>query len=131
MPDFAKVISKARAPQQNHSAGDAIVVDLVHLSRQSLGDRALETELLGLFERQAAQIVERLTSLDLENKYRADLAHTLKGSARTIGAFGVADAAEAYENAARQNAADLDLELEAVDRAVEKARKAIGELLMV
>ena len=76
-------------------------IDLVHLSRQTLGDRALEVELLALFERQAAQIMERLNDCakDSDRRWRRDLAHTLKGSARAIGANRVAAAAHTYEEA--------------------------------
>ena len=74
-------------------------IDLVHLSRQTLGDRELEVELLGLFERQALQIMERLASATGERSWRRDLAHTLKGSARAIGATKVAATAQVYETA--------------------------------
>ncbi len=77
--------------------------DLVHLSRQTMGDRELEQEVLSLFERQAAQIGARLTTLESSPDHgaRADLAHKLKGSARAVGAFSVAHAAENYEHSAR------------------------------
>ena len=77
--------------------------DLVHLSRQTMGDRELEQEVLTLFERQAQHIGGRLTSLEAGANHvtRADLAHKLKGSARAVGAFAVASAAENYEHSAR------------------------------
>jgi HPt (histidine-containing phosphotransfer) domain-containing protein len=84
-------------------------IDLVHLARQTMGDRALEVELLALFDRQAAQIAQKLGAQDSDATqdsnaaagWRADLAHKLKGSARAIGAHGVAAAAENYEHCAR------------------------------
>ena len=73
-------------------------IDLVHLSRQTLGDRTLEVELLRLFDRQCAQIVAKLETIGVsETGIRHDLAHTLKGSARAVGANAVAAAAELYE----------------------------------
>jgi HPt (histidine-containing phosphotransfer) domain-containing protein len=84
--------------------GTKAAIDLVHLSRQTLGDAALEAELLRLFDRQAQQLAARLAALPLEDgesPWRAELAHTLMGSARAIGAFDLADAAEAYEKACR------------------------------
>ncbi|MCW2317039.1 HPt (histidine-containing phosphotransfer) domain-containing protein [Rhodoblastus acidophilus] len=77
--------------------------DLVHLSRQTMGDRALEHEVLALFERQANHIGGKLTTLESgsDHSIRADLAHKLKGSARAVGAFAVAKAAENYEHSAR------------------------------
>ncbi len=56
-------------------------VDLVHLARQTLGDRALEREVLGLFLVQARALYAQLESVS-EETLRHDLAHTLKGSAR-------------------------------------------------
>lgn len=106
-------------------------IDLIHLARQTLGDRDLETELLGLFRRQARQIVERL-SADLPSDsvpWRADLAHTLKGSARAIGATRVAIKAEIYEVQARDGKADLKPALTALKSAVDEASHAIADLL--
>jgi len=106
-------------------------VDLVHLSRQTLGDAALETELLTLFDRQAQQFAARLGQpmRPDESRWRADLAHTLKGSALAIGAFGVGRAAQAYEDAARAETADLPLRLARLDAAIGAARRVIAELL--
>ena len=104
-------------------------IDLVHLARQTFGERDLEAELLRLFDGQAAQIIARLADPGMaEGRWRADLAHTLKGSARAIGAFDVAAAAEAYEAAAAAGA-DLDAAHAALAAATAAAHKAIGELL--
>ncbi|MGO8739494.1 Hpt domain-containing protein [Rhodoblastus sp.] len=78
-------------------------IDLVHLARQTMGDRELETELLGLFDRQATQIAEKLKT-PVAGAASADLAHKLKGSARAVGAHAVAIAADHYEHAARAGA---------------------------
>lgn len=67
-------------------------VDLVHLARQTLGDRALEREVLGLFKVQAKAIFAQLQAVT-QKQARLDLAHTLKGSARAVGAWQVAEAA--------------------------------------
>ena len=104
-------------------------IDLVPLSRQTFGGRDLEAELLRLFDRQSSQIVARLTDGPVsEARWRAELAHTLKGSARAVGAFGVAAAAEAYELDARAGA-DLGKALSTLTAAVEATRGAIAELL--
>ncbi len=108
---------------------DGRAIDLVHLSRQTFGERDLESELLRLFDRQSKQIVDRLTEGPVtEARWRADLAHTLKGSARAVGAFGVAAAAEAYELDARAGA-DLTRALATLKASVDAAHTAIGELL--
>lgn len=71
-------------------------VDLAHLSRQTMGDRALEQEVLGLFVQQAMAVREQIGSADTASRLR--LAHTLKGSARSVGAGPLASCAEAIES---------------------------------
>ncbi|RCS25272.1 histidine kinase [Phyllobacterium salinisoli] len=71
-------------------------IDLVHLARQTLGDRALEAEVLALFSRQAGGVASRIGQVT--GKERGLLAHSLKGSARSIGAFRVAELAEKIES---------------------------------
>lgn len=60
-----------------------------------MDDRALEQEVLGLFAQQIASAQADLLATD--NAGRLRIAHTLKGSARGIGAFALADCAEAIE----------------------------------
>ncbi len=74
-------------------------IDLVHLSRYTGGDEALNAEVLTLFVGQAEQLIARLRiSFD-----KGDLpgwrqtTHTLKGAARGVGAFELGDAAAAAE----------------------------------
>ena len=73
-------------------------IDLVHLSRMTLGDRALEREVLSLFERQIGLLMERIESATAP--VAAAAAHTLKGSASGVGAFALARAAAQVEAAA-------------------------------
>ena len=72
-------------------------LDLVHLARQTGGDRVLETEILQLFRQQiglcAGQL--RMTS----GSERKLIAHTMKGSARAVGAFGLSRIASQIEDA--------------------------------
>ncbi len=71
-------------------------VDLVHLSRQTMGDRDLEREVLALFEHQSLAMLQRLREATSARSW-TEAAHTLKGSARGIGAFEVASVAEQLE----------------------------------
>jgi HPt (histidine-containing phosphotransfer) domain-containing protein len=71
-------------------------IDLSHLSRQTMGDRDLEREVLTLFLNQARIVDDRMDAATLPE--RVMLAHGLKGSARSIGAFRVADIADAVEH---------------------------------
>ena len=73
-----------------------IAFNTEHLSRQTMGDRDLQREILLLFVRQSQKFVELLGNATLNE--RRNLAHTLKGSARAVGAFAVADASELVES---------------------------------
>lgn len=70
-------------------------VDLVHLARQTMGDRALEQEVLALFVQQAMTVRDQMASATVAERLR--LAHTLKGSARSVGAGRIAECAEQIE----------------------------------
>ena len=77
------------------------ILDLDHLARYTMGDSALEQEVLGLFIGQVPETVAMLRdSGDAEAWMRA--AHTIKGSARAVGAWKLADAAERAESRVRQ-----------------------------
>lgn len=102
-----------------------VVIDREHLARMTFGDLSLERELLELFDRQAAVLLERMRTTD--GAAVAALAHTLKGSALGIGALGVAQTAVAVEQAREPVAMRAALERLAV--AIEAARAHIGALL--
>lgn len=104
-------------------------IDLVHLARMTLGDRSLEREVLQLFDRQAELLVARLATA--EAGAVGTLAHTLKGSARGIGAWRVARAAEALEQAASGDVAALPISKQRVATAAADARAMIADLLQV
>ncbi|MEX6506666.1 Hpt domain-containing protein [Jiella sp. M17.18] len=70
-------------------------IDLVHLARQTAGDRTLEVEVLGLLIRQIELVGRRLDDSGVEESRQ--IAHALKGSARNVGAFRLADAAGRFE----------------------------------
>ena len=71
-------------------------VDLVHLSRYTLGDRALEREMLELFCTQSAVYLERLSQAHTDREWK-EAAYSLKGSAQAIGAWRAAEAARQAE----------------------------------
>jgi HPt (histidine-containing phosphotransfer) domain-containing protein len=100
-------------------------IDLAHLQRMTLGDSSLEREVLAMFAAQAAGLMDNLVKLPPDV---AELAHTLKGSARAIGAFRVADAAEWLETAVRDHS-DAAKALMALNDAVAEARSAIDRIL--
>jgi HPt (histidine-containing phosphotransfer) domain-containing protein len=89
-------VAKPLEPKPAVAAG-ACAIDVEHLARMTLGERSLEREVLELFDRQAEMLLPRIRRG--EPALAAASAHTLKGSAVGIGAFGVARAAEAVEQA--------------------------------
>jgi HPt (histidine-containing phosphotransfer) domain-containing protein len=100
-------------------------IDIAHLKRMTLGDAGLEQEVLAMFAGQAARLIDALAGLPPE---AAALAHTLKGSARAIGAFQVADAAEALE-AALAGVGEPAEAMAELKQAIAQARTAIDAML--
>jgi HPt (histidine-containing phosphotransfer) domain-containing protein len=96
-------------------------IDIEHLQRMTLGDAGLKQEVLAMFSAQAVGLIGALAALPAD---AGALAHTLKGSARAIGAFQVADAAEELE-ALIQSGDDPAQALAELDDAVAQARTAI------
>ena len=76
---------------------DQQILDRDHLARYTLGDAALEQEVLGLF---IGQMPETVAMLRGSGSPRAWIlaAHTIKGSARAVGAWRLADVAERAES---------------------------------
>jgi HPt (histidine-containing phosphotransfer) domain-containing protein len=74
-------------------------VDLEHLARYTGGDKALNDEIMRLFDMQASELVAKLHGiLDARDaKSWKEVTHTLKGAARGIGAFEMGDAAARCE----------------------------------
>jgi HPt (histidine-containing phosphotransfer) domain-containing protein len=102
-------------------------IDRAHLSRMTLGESELEREVLALFDRQADLLLARMRKA--EPAVAAAAAHTLKGSARGIGAWRVANTAEALELAAAGPAGEYKSALAALATAVDDTKVAIVDLL--
>ena len=93
-------------------------VDFAYLENYAAGDMALVDEVLGLFREQ----VELWRPMINPEAGRAwgDAVHTLKGAARGIGAFALADACDAAEKSEKQPERSPPL-LEAVHTALDAA----------
>jgi HPt (histidine-containing phosphotransfer) domain-containing protein len=100
-------------------------IDFEHLQRMTLGDAGLEQEVLAMFLVQSARLVATLAAMPSD---AAALAHTLKGSARAIGAFAVAEAAGRLE-AAIGSGSDARASLAELGDAVSLTQAAIEPLL--
>jgi HPt (histidine-containing phosphotransfer) domain-containing protein len=105
------------------------IIDETHLERMTLGDRRLEREVLELFVRQTTIMLGRIVGA--KPALAAAAAHTLKGSARGIGAWRVASAAELVENVATGEgpAAAMEEAVTELKSASLEASAAIGSRL--
>ena len=74
-------------------------VDLTHLSRYTGGERALNAEVLQLFVDQSADLMRQLQGVvdARDSKTWRHITHSLKGAARGIGAFPLAQVAAEAE----------------------------------
>ncbi len=95
------VLPRRAAPAQTSRTP----IDHAHLARYTFGNAELEREVLGLFAAQAPQTMDWLRTATTPKAWR-DAAHTLKGSARAVGATQVAAAAEQAEQLAHTPDAD-------------------------
>lgn len=102
-------------------------IDLVHLARQTLGDRVLEQEILSLYLKQARTLIDRIAACTSPRE-RADMAHTLKGSSRAVGAWQVAQAAEEVEIAPPDQASECARTIAALRTCVTAACETIADL---
>ena len=97
-------------------------LDLEHLARQTMGDEALQRQVLGLF---LDHMAEKSPQLEDAGEDLAKLAHSIKGSAKGIGAWQVASSAEAVEKAP----GDRRDEIAALKREIEQTLHDIAALL--
>jgi HPt (histidine-containing phosphotransfer) domain-containing protein len=103
-------------------------IDHGHLARYTFGNKALELEVLQLFAHQAPEYLEQLRSAASEKEWR-DAAHTIKGSARAVGAMRVGDRAEKAEALrASPDAAARARAIAALEEALDEARTYVASL---
>lgn len=97
-------------------------VDVAHLGRYTLGNKALEREVLGLFAGEAARRIAAFRQAATSKDWRM-AAHTLKGSGRAIGAWRIASLAALAEQI--DGSADRD----AAESAIRGLEDAMSETL--
>ncbi len=94
-----------RADQSNHhDFGSGMPLDLVFLSRQTMGDVKIERDLLALFKVQCQTCRDLLTRSDVsartkQEKMNSEIALRMKNSANAVGAWEIVKTALALENA--------------------------------
>lgn len=113
-----------------HETSDDVAapIDHVYLARFTLGNAALEREVLDLFAEHAPTYLLHLMAAETERAWY-EAAHTLKGSARAVGAWQVAveaERAEAIKGSceATERAARID----ALAAALDEVRRYIADL---
>jgi HPt (histidine-containing phosphotransfer) domain-containing protein len=82
------------ADREDRPTGDPI--DLAYLARFTLGNSALEREVLQLFAEQTPLYLAALREARLRKAWR-EAAHSIKGSASAVGAWRLARSAEMAE----------------------------------
>jgi len=78
-------------------------IDFEHLKRYVGDDIALTTEVFGLFKHQV-EMWSKLLKPDADDESWVSVMHSLKGSARAIGAMGLANLCEKGEAMTKANA---------------------------
>jgi len=90
-----------------------VLFDYEHLQRMTFSDVNLQKEVLDMFRYQVGDLMSRM--LDEQGRVQQDVAHTLKGSARSIGAVRVANYAEQLETAAE---GEVDMVISDLNKAI-------------
>ncbi|KKB09932.1 Hpt domain-containing protein [Devosia chinhatensis] len=118
----------AETPVAQGMTRPARPVDLVHLTKQCLGDENLELEILRLFDTTLTTYFGRLKLASSFDDLAINL-HSIKGSAAGVGAWGIVDIAKACEADLR---AGRPLRAERIDDlgiAVEEVRVFVTRML--
>jgi HPt (histidine-containing phosphotransfer) domain-containing protein len=122
---IATKMARQRADQAFAEASEPI--DRAHLARYSLGSPTLEREILGLFLAQLPLSIEQLRFAATDREWQV-AAHTIKGSARAVGAWQVARLAlEAEQTSGAADEDERDRLLSALEEACEIVQAYVDE----
>jgi HPt (histidine-containing phosphotransfer) domain-containing protein len=93
-------VMSTNGPPSAGANSELAILDEEHLGRMTLGDRRLEREVLEIFVRHSATMLDLILDCAAEDRAAAAAAaHTMIGAARAVGAWRVAQAAEQIERA--------------------------------
>lgn len=126
---MAKAAPQNRFETGTHEPAQQRAIDLVHLAKQTLGDRNLEQEVLRMFADGTRAYSRRINEARTPEEVKIGL-HSLKGAAAGVGANGVAAVARAAEQELRETGALSAEALSDVSFAVEEVNAYIDELLL-
>ena len=122
MAKKSAVFSAAKAPREGAGKPAAEPIDRTYFARFTMGNAALEREVLELFAAQAPVYLERLRTARTAHDWN-DAAHTIKGSASAIGAWRLARMAEMAEKI------DIEAEVARTEGCRDKALDAVAEAI--
>ncbi|ALV28190.1 histidine kinase [Pannonibacter phragmitetus] len=106
---MANMASKGSTDRFVRHGGHA-PIDLAQLATNTLGNRELQQEVLKLFLARSKTLISELSAAD-DRQHQADLVHSLKGSARGIGALRLADVCDTVEEELREGSSPAFLTL--------------------
>jgi HPt (histidine-containing phosphotransfer) domain-containing protein len=107
-----------QAKQKNESINEELI-DRPYLARFTLGNMALEREILELFSGQMPRLIAQLRSAKTHAEWSL-AAHTIRGSALAVGARDLANLAQIAESL------DWNVDPQERDRAREEAANAVA-----
>ncbi len=123
----------SRTAQEMHAAsgpGSAEAIDRDYLARFTLGNAALEREVLELFASQLPLYVRQLKSAQTSREWR-EATHTIKGSAAAVGARRLSNIARMAEQLDIESAVAMSTDQRAkataaVSEAADEVRRSIA-----
>jgi len=118
---------EALFPAAYEAAARRRPIDLVHLAKQTLGDWALECEVLRMFDEVVQSYFRKLESSTSTEELLANL-HALKGASAGVGAWGIVDICKLAEHEVRSGEINPE-RIEDIDMVVQEASQFISELL--
>lgn len=107
-------------------------IDLEHLAKYTGGEKALDAEILRLFDGQIASMVTELNGLIAtgDAKRWREIAHTIKGAARGVGAFGMGEAAAKAEPVNPADGTQAQAALQKLEQEAQAVRAFIATYLL-
>lgn len=107
------------------------VIDLDHLARYTGGEKDLNGEILRLFDSQISSMVAELNGLlrTPDGKRWREIAHTIKGAARGVGAFEMGEAAARAEPVDPANRPEAQAAVAKLESEAETVRAFISSYL--
>ena len=109
----------------------AHAIDLEHLAKYTGGEKDLNGEILRLFDSQISSMVTELNSLIAteDSKRWREIAHTIKGAARGVGAFEMGEAAAKAEPVNPANSAEARAAMQKLEQEAQTVRAFIEQYL--